>query len=72
MAYGCSIRIENSVTRDNKPREAKQSASLLMPNSYPRDGIFNPHIATIKDSYILQRHIRRSLSCYKYLLGRLR
>ena len=27
------------------------SASLMMPNSYPRDGIFNPHITTIKDSY---------------------
>ena len=27
--------------------------SLMMPNSYPRDGIFNPHLTTIKDSYIL-------------------
>ena len=27
------------------------SASLVMPNSYPRDGIFNPHITTIKESY---------------------
>ena len=27
------------------------SASLVMPNSYPRDGIFNPHLTTIKDSY---------------------
>ena len=25
----------------------------VMPNSYPRDGIFNPHLITIKDSYIL-------------------
>ena len=24
-------------------------ASLVMPNSYPRDGIFNPHLTTIKD-----------------------
>ena len=24
-----------------------------MPNSYPRDGIFNSHLAAIKDSYIL-------------------
>ena len=24
-----------------------------MPNSYPRDGIFNQHLTTIKDSYIL-------------------
>ena len=23
----------------------------MMPNSYPRDGIFNPHLPTIKDSY---------------------
>ena len=29
------------------------SANLVMPNSYPRDRIFNPHLATIKDSYIL-------------------
>ena len=27
--------------------------SLVMPNSYPRDGIFNPHLTTVKDSYIL-------------------
>ena len=26
-------------------------ASLVMPNSYPHDGIFNPHLTTIKDSY---------------------
>ena len=24
-----------------------------MPNSYPRDGIFNPHLTTIKDFFIL-------------------
>ena len=24
---------------------------LVMPNSYPRDGIFNPNLTTIKDSY---------------------
>ena len=23
-----------------------------MPNSYPRDGTFNPHLTTINDSYI--------------------
>ena len=28
------------------------SASLVMPNSYPRDGIFNPHLTSMKDSYI--------------------
>ena len=27
-------------------------ASLVMPNRYPRDGIFNPHLTTIKDSLI--------------------
>ena len=44
---GRLMQIENSVTLDNC------SASLVMPNSYPYDGIFNPHITTIKDSYIL-------------------
>ena len=29
------------------------SASLVMPNSYPRDGIFSPHLTTMKDSYNL-------------------
>ena len=24
----------------------------MLPNGYPRDGIFNPHLTTIKDSYI--------------------
>ena len=28
------------------------SASLVMPNNYPRDGIFNPLFTNIKDSYI--------------------
>ena len=27
------------------------SASLVLPNSYPRDGIFSLHLTTIKDSY---------------------
>ena len=44
---GCSVRIENSVTRDNC-----SPASLLMPNSYPPDIMFNPHLTAIKDSYI--------------------
>ena len=26
-------------------------ASLMMPNSYPRDGIFNQHLTIIEDSY---------------------
>ena len=29
------------------------STSLVMPNSYPRDGIFNPDLSTINDSYSL-------------------
>ena len=33
-------------------------ASLVMPNSYPRDGIFNPHLTTTKDSYILKSVLR--------------
>ena len=32
-------------------------ASLVMPNNYPRDGIFNQHLTTIKDSYSLERQI---------------
>ena len=35
------------------------SASLLMPNSYPHDGIFNPHLTTITDSYILSYKLDR-------------
>ena len=30
-------------------------ASLVMPNSYPRDRTFNRHLTTIKDSYILMK-----------------
>ena len=26
---------------------------LVMPNSYPHDGIFSQHLTTIKDSYIV-------------------
>ena len=29
------------------------SASLVIPNSYPHDGIFNTHLTSVKDSYIL-------------------
>ena len=28
------------------------SANLVVPNSYPSDRIFNPHLTTVKDSYI--------------------
>ena len=45
---GSSVQIENSVTRVTVPHH---SASLVMPNSYPHDGIFNQHLTTIKDFY---------------------
>ena len=38
------------------------SASLVMPNSYPPDGIFNPHLTTIKDSYDLKAELRKTFS----------
>ena len=48
----------NSVTRVTIRHH---SASLLMPNSYPRDGIFNPHLITIKDSILIW--VRTVYSC---------
>ena len=48
MHTGSSVRIENSVTRIIVWHH---TASLVIPNSYPRDGIFNPHLRTFKDSY---------------------
>ena len=45
-----SVQIENSITRVTVRH---RSASLVMPKSYPRDGIFNQHLTTIKDSYNL-------------------
>ena len=36
-------------------------ASLLMPNSYHRDGMVNPHLTTIKHSYNLYRSASRGL-----------
>ena len=47
---GSSVQIENSIPRVTAPHH---SASLVMLNSYPRDGIFNQHLTTIKDPYIL-------------------
>ena len=41
---GSSVKIENSVTRVTARHHL---ASLLMPNSYPRDGIFNQHLTTL-------------------------
>ena len=43
------------------------AASLVMPNSYPRDGIFNPHLTTIKDSYI-QKESNQRLHCLLFHL----
>ena len=54
---GSSVQIENSVTRVTVRH---RSASLVMPNSYPRDGIFNQHLTTIKDSYIFAYQTRFS------------
>ena len=45
---GCEVRIENSVTRVSVRHH---SVSLVMPNSYPLDDIFNQHLTTIKDFY---------------------
>ena len=41
------------------------SANLVMPNSYPCDEIFNPHLTTIKDSYILITAKRKHLATCK-------
>ena len=46
---GSSVQMENSGTRVTVRHH---SVSLVIPNSYPRDGIFNQHLTTIKDSYI--------------------
>ena len=40
---GSLVQIENSVTRVTVRHH---SASLVMPNNYPRDGIFNQHLTT--------------------------
>ena len=47
---GYSVQIQNSVTRVTV---RQHSASLVMPNSYRRDGIFSQHLRTINDFYIL-------------------
>ena len=38
---GCLVRIENSVTLDN----------CSVSQGFPCDGIFNPHLTTVEDSY---------------------
>ena len=45
---GCKVRIENSVTQVTVRHH---KARRVMPNSYPRDGIFCSHPATIMDSF---------------------
>ena len=48
------------------------SGSLVMPNSYPRGGIFNPHLTTIKDSYNLNQIQWPSKTkdiCYKIIFA---
>ena len=47
---GSSVQIDKCVAGETVRHH---SASLVMSNSYPRDGIFNQHLTTIKDSYIL-------------------
>ena len=46
MVVWCELKITSLgiTVRDH-------SASLVMSNSYPHDGIFNSHLITIKDSY---------------------
>ena len=45
------MQIENSATW---VIVCHHSASLVMLNSYPRNGIFNQYLTTIKDSYSLR------------------
>ena len=48
MVFRCELKIQSlGISVRN------HLASLVMPNSYPRDGIFNQHLTTIKDSYSL-------------------
>ena len=55
ICIGCLVRIENSVTRHVS----------WCRKSYLRDGIFNPNLTTIKDSYSLERGC-----CYGLVGGR--
>ena len=65
---GSSVQIENSVTRATVRHH---SASVVMPNSYPCDGIFNQHLTTIKDSYVTKYKKKKKLcdnKSFKYKL----
>ena len=46
MVVRCELKISSI-----RIRVRHHSASLAMPNSYPRDVIFNLHFTAIKDSY---------------------
>ena len=48
---GCLVGIENSVKWDNCSASLGK-LKLVMPNSYPRDGIFNLTLITIKHSLV--------------------
>ena len=63
ISNGFSLQIENSVTRVTVRHHL---ASLVMPNGFPRDGIFNQHRKTIKDSYNITWyfHLRGSCWCF--------
>ena len=63
---GCEVLIENSVTRVTVRHH---EACLVMPNSYPSDGVFNLHRRTIMDSFscvlfIRQLHLDLNICCF--------
>ena len=52
LHYGwCTGRRFTAATRHNTSCSEVKYKSLMMPNTYFRDGIFNPHLATIKGYY---------------------
>ena len=59
ICNGCSVRIENSVALDN------YLASLVMPNSYPRN--LNLHLMTINNSYKSKRCGWNGKQCRSWL-----
>ena len=48
-----SMQEKDSIMDFGVNRKFRHSVSLVMPNSYPCDGIFNPHLTAIEDSYNL-------------------
>ena len=63
---GCEVLIENSVTRVTV---RLHKACRGMPNSYPRDRLFNLHRRTIMDSFscilfLRQLHLDLNMCCY--------